>query len=263
MANLNDYIDLVPASRRVLNLFLMVDISGSMQGEKIAAVNDAIRNVIPIVNGIGENNPDAEIKISALTFSSNVKWLTSQPTSAAEFQWHDQVADGLTELGHACKELNDKLSHKHGFLKSPSGSYAPVIILLSDGAPTDDFGAGVKALNSNAWFCHATKLAIAIGNDADTEVLKKFTGNIEMVLRVHNIEALKTAIKVLVISSSTISSQSSSIAMTGTSSSNNDPAPVSKAQQTADLIQEELACTDGVDVGDQSMFDSLDVDAFD
>lgn len=270
MANLNDYVELVPASRRVLNLFLMIDVSTSMQGEKIAAVNDAIRNVIPIINEIGANNPDAEIKISALTFSSGVKWLTSQPVSASDFQWQDQVADGWTALGQACQDLNDKLSHKHGFLKSASGSYAPVVILLSDGGPTDDFASGINVLNGNAWFKHATRLAVAIGNDANIDVLKEFTGNIEMVFRVHNIDALKTAIRVLVISSSMVSSQSSSVALTGTNAnpgtittSGNGSAPASKAQQTAALIQDELTSTDGIDVGDQSMFDSLDVDAFD
>lgn len=68
---LTDY-ELTPAARRTLNLFLMIDVSGSMAGEKIAAVNDAVRNVIPIINNIGESNPDAEIKLSAMTFSDTV-----------------------------------------------------------------------------------------------------------------------------------------------------------------------------------------------
>ena len=58
---LTDY-ELAPAARRVLNLFFLIDTSSSMSGEKIAAVNDAIRNVIPIVDDISSNNPDAEIK---------------------------------------------------------------------------------------------------------------------------------------------------------------------------------------------------------
>lgn len=72
---LTDY-ELTPAARRTLNLFLMIDVSGSMAGEKIAAVNDAVRNVIPIINNIGESNPDAEIKLSAMTFSDTVVWQT-------------------------------------------------------------------------------------------------------------------------------------------------------------------------------------------
>ena len=264
MANLEEYVKLVPASRRTLNLFLMVDISASMSGEKIAAVNDAMRNVMPIVSEIGESNPDAEIKVSVLTFNHVVTWLTKEPVCASQFQWQDQKADGCTAMGGACEELNGKLSHKHGFLKSASGSYAPVIIMLSDGQPTDEFTPAMNRLKENAWFKHSTRLAIAIGNDADIEVLKEFTGNAELVFRVHNIDALKTAIKVLVISSSMVSSQSSSIAMTATASNGNaSDAITTKSEQTAELIQEELEGSFGIDVGDAAMIDSLDIDAFD
>ena len=88
---LTDY-ELTPAARRTLNLFLMNDVSGSMAGEKIAAVNDAVRNVIPIINNIGESNPDAEIKLSAMTFSNTVVWQTPQPVSASQLSWSDQTA---------------------------------------------------------------------------------------------------------------------------------------------------------------------------
>ena len=97
---LTDY-ELTPAARRTLNLFLMIDVSGSMAGEKIAAVNDAVRNVIPIINSIGESNPDAEIKLAAMTFSAHVSWLTPQPVTPSQFNWTDQTASGWTCLGEA------------------------------------------------------------------------------------------------------------------------------------------------------------------
>ena len=53
--SLTDY-ELTPAARRTLNIFLLVDTSTSMSGEKIAAVNDAVRNVIPIINSIAEHD---------------------------------------------------------------------------------------------------------------------------------------------------------------------------------------------------------------
>ena len=53
-----------------MHLFFMVDTSGSMRGAKIGAVNDAIRNVLPIVREISDYNADAEIKIAALNFSN-------------------------------------------------------------------------------------------------------------------------------------------------------------------------------------------------
>lgn len=274
---LTDY-ELTPAARRTLNLFLMIDVSGSMAGEKIAAVNDAVRNVIPIINSIGESNPDAEIKLAAMTFSAHVSWLTPQPVTPSQFNWTDQTASGWTCLGEACQELNRQLSHKTGFLKSASGSYAPVVILLSDGGPTDNFEAGMNALNGNAWFRHSTRIAIAIGNDADTNVLATFTGNSELVFRVHNIDALKTVIRVAVVTSSMVCSQSSSVSCGGALPQANGMAPVanagtaaassamttpSKSQLTAEAIAQELQGELGIDVGDDALMNELDIDEFD
>lgn len=253
---LTDY-EITPAARRTLNLFLMIDVSGSMAGEKIAAVNDAVRNVIPIINNIGESNPDAEIKLSVMTFSNTVVWLT--PQSVSQLSWSDQTACGMTCLGEACNELNRQLSHKTGFLKSASGSYAPVVILLSDGGPTDDFNNGMTTLNGNAWFRHSTRIAIAIGNDADTDVLSTFTGNPELVFRVHNIDALKAVIKVAVVTSSMVCSQSSSVC----TASSDAVATPSKSQLTADAIATELQGELGIDVGDDALMNELDIDEFD
>ena len=193
--------EFTPAIRRTLNIFLMVDTSGSMAGEKIAAVNDAMRNIIPVINSISESNSEADIKMAVMTFNSTWNWMTSQPQLPSDFIWNDQTAGGMTALGQSCEELDKRLSYKHGFLSSASGSYAPVVILLSDGGPTDDFNAGMAQLEQNAWFRRAIRIAIAIGDDADIDVLETFAGNAELVFRVYNIDALKTAIRVAVVTS--------------------------------------------------------------
>ena len=56
---------------------------------------------------------------------------------AEGLEWRDLQAGGLTSLGEAYDNLSQKLSHSHGFMMEATGSFAPVIILLSDGAPTD------------------------------------------------------------------------------------------------------------------------------
>lgn len=200
--------DQVTVPRRTMTLFFLIDTSGSMEGSKIGAVNDAVANVLPMLEEISATNPDAEIKVAALEFSSGVNWLYSEPKSASDFVWQDVKAAGLTSLGQACMELSSKLS-RQGFMKSASGSYAPAIILLSDGGPTDDFASGLSKLKANNWFKAAIKVAIAIGDDADKDVLKEFTGSSEAVITVHNIEALKQIIRVVAVTSSQIGSQSS------------------------------------------------------
>jgi uncharacterized protein YegL len=204
----------VSVSRRTMVLFFMIDKSGSMAGTKIQAVNDSISNIIPIIKDISDNNNDAEIKIASLHFSSDVEWLYSEPKLLEDFVWQDVQAGGLTSLGAACRELDNKLSKTHGFMASGSGSYAPVVILLSDGAATDDYVSGLKKVKGNNWFKAAIKVAVAIGNDAVTEELANFTGTPEAVFTVHNIEALKQIIRLAAVTSSQVGSQSTSSADT-------------------------------------------------
>jgi uncharacterized protein YegL len=205
--SLTDGIESVP--RRTMTIFFLIDCSGSMGGNKIGAVNDAIRNVIPMIEEISNSNADAEIKIAALNFSTDISWLYDEPKLAEDFVWQDVQAAGLTSLGEACKELSAKLSRKE-YMKETSGSYAPAIILLSDGGPTDDFNGGIAKLKENNWFKAAIKISIAIGDDADQEVLKTFTGSSESVFTVHNIDQLKQMIRVIAVTSSQIGSKSSS-----------------------------------------------------
>lgn len=201
--------DAVSVPRRTMTLFFLIDTSGSMSGNKIGAVNDAIVNVLPMLEDISSSNPDAEIKVAALEFSNGTKWLYNEPKSVEDFKWIDVQAGGLTSLGEACLELNGKLS-RSGYMKSASGSYAPAIILLSDGGPTDNFDGGHQTLQGNNWFKNSIRIAIAIGDDADLNVLSRFTGNSEAVIKVQNIDALKQIIRIVAVTSSQIGSKSSS-----------------------------------------------------
>ncbi|MBR1465229.1 MAG: VWA domain-containing protein [Bacteroidaceae bacterium] len=202
-------IDVESVPRRTMTLFFLADTSGSMSGNKIGALNDAITNIMPMISEISNTNPDAEIKVAALQFSSGTSWLYDEPKSASDFIWQDQSAGGLTSLGEACIQL-EKVLHRDGFMKSASGSYAPVVILLSDGGATDDYDKGIEKLKLNNWFKAAIKIAIAIGDDCDKDELKKFTGNLEAVIEVHNIEALKQIIRIVAVTSSQIGSKSTS-----------------------------------------------------
>lgn len=191
--------------KRQMVLFFVVDTSGSMQGSKIGAVNTAIREVLPELKDAGGS--DVDLKVACLTFSSGCQWMYPTPIASESFQWNQVEADGVTDLGEACRELSEKLS-KNGFLKAPSGSVAPAIFLMSDGEPTDNFESGLAQLKQNNWFKYAIKVAVAIGNDANKDVLAKFTGNIEAVIILHTPEALKKWIRKVSITSSQIGSKS-------------------------------------------------------
>lgn len=246
-------LDAEPIARRTMHLFFMVDTSGSMRGAKIGAVNDAIRNVLPIVRDISDSNADAEIKIAALNFSNGCEWLYNEVKNAEDFEWTDQTAGGGTDLGEACRDIEKVLHQKGGWMNSSSGSYAPVFILLSDGGPTDDFDSGVAALKKNNWFKAGIKVAIAIGEDADTDVLAKFTGNIERVIRVHDVETLKKVIRVVAVTSSQVGSASASASAGETT--------VTKEDMVTEAIKDELT-DENVEIGTDINTNSANDDAW-
>ena len=204
------FTDSVGIPRRTMVLFFVVDTSGSMQGNKIGAVNDAIRETLPDLQDLSKNNADAKIKIATLQFDSNVQWRDIEPVDSENFVWNDLQAGGLTSLGAALLELKDKLSVKK-FMQEAVGSFAPVIIFMSDGAPTDEYKAALEEAKKNNWFKHAIKIAIAIGNDADKSVLTEVVGNTEAVIDVHNKETLKKLIRFVSVTSSQVNSKSSGV----------------------------------------------------
>jgi uncharacterized protein YegL len=71
----------------------------------------------------------------------------------------------------------------------------PVLVLLTDGQPTDDYKKGLDALLATPWGKKAVRIAIAIGKDADLAVLEQFTGNKELVLEAKNPQLLIKFIK--------------------------------------------------------------------
>ena len=201
-------------ARQELNLIFVIDNSGSMEGEKIGAVNNAIRDVMSIMPEIQEDTSDALIKVSALVFSDNAKWTYQEPQTVENFKWKDLSIEGGTDLSKAYDELAKFLRKKEKGGQMPDlGGVAPIIILMTDGMPTSyDWEEHLKDLKKKGWFKVALKYALAIGIDTDEamDVLTKFTGNSETVLKVYTAEALRKVIKVIAITASKIKSNSSS-----------------------------------------------------
>ena len=125
------------------------------------------------------------------------------------------TADGTTDLGKALCEVADQLAVD----KMPSRALPPVLVLISDGQPTDDYKAGLKRLLAQPWGKKAVRIAIAIGGDADPDCLQEFIGNVEFKpLQANNPERLVQLIKwastAVVKSASAPASQSAEAAAT-------------------------------------------------
>ena len=121
--------------------------------------------------------------------------------------WNDLQAGGITDLGAALLELDKKLS-RNEFLASQTGAYAPVIILISDGGPTDNWEKGLAQIKNNNWFKHAIKIAIDIESSADKNVLEAFTGNSEAIVNAKDSAILKKMIHKVSVRASEFQSHS-------------------------------------------------------
>lgn len=168
-----------------MQLILMIDMSGSMQGQKIGAVTDAMENLIADLSAYSGNGDDVFIAVEF--FSRNVTWMDENFIWVNSFEWKEPVCTGMTSLGKACMSLAE-------FMNSMKDKDAR-IVLLSDGCPTDDYDEGISMLESLPSFVSANRYAIAIGNDADIPSLVKFTADEDRVLSVTDLDNLLAAIK--------------------------------------------------------------------
>lgn len=191
--------------RKVCPLIVILDQSISMDGEPIGAENTALEGTLPELVAMNDNNPDAIIKIGFLAFSTGYKWLTGEDglIDPKDYIWSDLSVEGATSLGAALREVNKQLSVSHGFMKEASGSMSPVIILISDGEPTDSYKGPLDELKKNNWYRVAAKIAIGYGaaNDA---LLEEFTGNRETVLHTNDPKELLKLIKFVAVTSSMV-----------------------------------------------------------
>ncbi len=179
---------LIKSEGRALPVFLLVDVSGSMSGEKIATVNTALREMIATFRNI--KNPKGIIKLCIVAFGNNeakiIKPLSViQPEDAFELQ-----AAGGTPMGMAFETLKSLLDDESVLTKR---DYTPTAILISDGLPTDFSGnrdsiesiiASWQPLNAlsdpESRASKIIRLAMGIGDDADYNILKAFINNAEI-----------------------------------------------------------------------------------
>lgn len=173
---------------RPLHIIWLLDCSGSMaEAGKIEALNNAVREVIPAMRKAAEGNPEVQFFLRAIRFCRGAAWHIAEPVTLGELRWVDLQADGETDLGQALLLLTEEMLA----IPQESRMLPPQIVLISDGKPTDDWKPALDALFATPWGRRAVKQAIAIGQDADFETLRKFIDNPERpVLRADNAEQL-------------------------------------------------------------------------
>jgi uncharacterized protein YegL len=151
-----------------LPVILLLDVSGSMSGEKIRNVNDAVRDMLNTFSDT--ENGETEIHVAIITFGSQVK-LHQPLASASTIHWQDLSADGMTPLGSALQMAKAMIEDKDVL---PSRAYRPTVVLVSDGGPNDAWEKPLNAFINDGRSAKCDRMAMAIGADADAAVLGEF-----------------------------------------------------------------------------------------
>ena len=163
-----------------MKFFVLLDTSGSMEGAKIGALNDAMSNILVTLQGAAFDG--RQIELAILTFGKTAQWMYESPKSVMDFGWKELQANGMTPLGLACEELGKVLNACESEEKVG-------IILLSDGCPTDDYDSALPLLMNNVVFKNSYRYALALGENADIPSLRRFVTD-DNVFVLSNVDSL-------------------------------------------------------------------------
>tara|TARA_R110002167_G_C12704686_1_gene654210 strand:+ start:466 stop:1149 length:684 start_codon:yes stop_codon:yes gene_type:complete len=162
-------------SARPLPVIVLADTSGSMSVDgKIEALNKALKDMISTF--AGESRLRAELQVAVITFGGTAD-IHLPLTAAHKIEQVDGLpATGGTPMGAVFTLAANLIENKE---QIPSRAYKPVVILVSDGHPTDNFSPGMEQLMNGERSAKATRFAMGIGSDADLSLLGDFANDIE------------------------------------------------------------------------------------
>jgi uncharacterized protein YegL len=141
---------------------------------RIEALNEAIRSAVPHLQAAARENPQAAVFVNAIRFGDEAHWIVEKLTPVADFEWPDLQGGGGTAMGEAIAIVGEALQPPLIWGRA----LPPLLVLVTDGLPTDDFRAGMSHLLSKAWGRRAARFVVALGEEAAgkeaQEILRAF-----------------------------------------------------------------------------------------
>jgi uncharacterized protein YegL len=176
MSNVIPDVALIDNSDERAPLVLVLDCSGSMlEDDKIALLNEGLKTLETELKSDPIAARCGRVLIISFGGDNNVE-IIGQWTDAMDFTPPSLMAGGLTPLGAAMRCALDEIESEKSQMRSAGVSYKrPIIMLLSDGEPTDEWQQ-VAAECKNAEAAHKINvMPIGIGSQANKSTLGSFS----------------------------------------------------------------------------------------
>ncbi len=160
MTTLFNAADFTASKAKPLPVILLLDTSGSMYGDKISSLNDAVRKMLGTFTK--EESQANEFLVSVITFGGTAS-LAYPPTPASELSYSSLSADGGTPLGAAIDVAKALLEDRE---QIPGRAYRPLVVLVSDGVPTDSWESKLDQFIQDGRSAKCDRMALGIGREA-------------------------------------------------------------------------------------------------
>ena len=164
----------ISTSERCMPVVLLLDVSGSMDGDKIDNLYTATVKMIETFSN--ESKKEIPYKVAIITFGASVDYHT--PYTDASDNLANNLsrfnANGMTPLGTALRMAKDLIEDK---TETKSKWYRPAVVLVSDGQPNDNWQAPFHDFTSTGRTAKCQRISMGIGNDADYNILKNFASD--------------------------------------------------------------------------------------
>lgn len=167
-------LDFGDSYNRRLPIYILIDCSESMVGEALDAVNVGL---LSLVSDLRSDPVAIETAwLSLITFAGKARQITPL-TEITRFSPPSLSVGPGTSLGAGFDLLAQCINREvRKSTPNQKGDWKPMVFLLTDGMPTDDWNGAIKRFQSSTSGINI--IAIGCGEDIDTEILKAITPNV-------------------------------------------------------------------------------------